>query len=179
MRKQIYIAGPFFNPAQIKIIDEIETVFRSANVHGPSAFSPRLANPTAEGTKITSELAKKIFWENVESIRECDALIAVLDYAFPVGQRLMLSKRSPEGFVGLDPLNLPDSGTVWEMGMAFALDKPIFIYQQNESQKQNIMLTQCVDGVIQGKEALWLFLKDGTIGDYSTKNLKKWKGEYE
>jgi hypothetical protein len=74
------------------------------------------------------------------------------------------------------PLNLPDTGTVWEMGFAYAVNmfsRRMDIYgftTRPRTDKLNLMLTKSCKGVISGLEELTKFLK----GEESV--AKPWEG---
>lgn len=112
----IYIAGPFFNEEQISLIEAIEAVLIFNNI---PHYSPRsegvLFNMTRE-----EKLARMdyIFNKNVEMLNECDTVIAVIDNY--------------------------DTGTVWELGYAFAKNKRI-ITITDHCYTLNIMIRNCVE----------------------------------
>ncbi|CAN5385142.1 hypothetical protein BH11PSE9_BH11PSE9_11260 [soil metagenome] len=106
--KRIYLAGPdvFFHAAALHF-DELEA--RCA-AHGLQGVRPsdgglsqggHLQNAGGGG----DDIAERIYRSNLELIRDCDALLA----------NLMPFRNQLE----------PDSGTVFELGMAVALGKPV------------------------------------------------------
>jgi nucleoside 2-deoxyribosyltransferase len=112
-----YIAGPFFNPAQSAVIDMIEQTF---TLSGVEAFSPRLCDENRKGPP-TKEGAEIIFERNVKGLLKCSHMIAVLDWKLPAGQVIRGAKMVDHFIVDewtTPPLNIPDSGTVFEMGAA-------------------------------------------------------------
>ena len=117
---KVYIASPLFNPTQIARIKEIEEICEVSEIE---YFSPRLAQFGSVEEGLTEENAKLIFDNNVEEVKNCDTLIAILDDK--------------------------DTGTAWEIGMAYALGKRIILVQFDKSKisKTNIMLSNCGNGL--------------------------------
>lgn len=71
----IYIAGPFFNDAQRKAIDDIETLL---NRRQEKFFSPREYGVIVDGP-MGKDRIERIFDMNVRMIRECNILLAITD----------------------------------------------------------------------------------------------------
>ncbi len=172
----VYLAGPFFNPPQLQLIMDLEMVL--AKGPGTTFFSPRLQH--GEKPKpITNEIqARDVFDENSRQMLKCDWMLAVADYLLPDKAALRLCEDNgslPATRIS-GPLQLPDTGTVWEMGMAYALDIPVIMFTTKEQGKgkMNIMLSQSAAGVLYGMDDLRTFLKGGC--DFE--NLNQWQGGY-
>ncbi len=111
----IYIAAPFFNAKQIDFVMAIEHILEEYDLE---YFSPRsfgVIKHLSEEQK--ANRIKKIYDCNVEKICESDMLIAVIDDL--------------------------DTGTIWEMGYATALDIDI-ISISNHDHGLNVMLANSV-----------------------------------
>lgn len=183
---RFYIAGPFFNPPQLDLIEAIEDCMVSAGV---DFYSPRLHSDNKPG-KIDNEKAKRIFRSNVTEIRKATHVLAVLDWKLPkdieirqvevkvetqylefgITDKKILTEKS-------HPLHLPDSGTVFEMGFANCFDIPIIGFTERDpKQKLNVMLTQSCRGVCFGLESLSGFLSGGSL-NYIYAPV--WNGENE
>jgi len=114
---RVYIAAPFFNPEQLKVVKDIEDMLDSCGV---TYFSPR-----SEGTLIemTDEERKvhmgNMFRSNVDHMDWCSHCIAVIDNY--------------------------DTGTVWEMGYLYATHKKIVTYSANYH-GINVMLNESIEG---------------------------------
>lgn len=110
---KVYIAAPFFNPDQLKIVVAVEMQLLKKRVE---YFSPRsegtLGDMTVEEQK---KSRKKIFDSNVANMMSCDAMIACVEYK--------------------------DTGTIWEMGFFYAMGKPIIMLASDPS-KINVMLAE-------------------------------------
>jgi nucleoside 2-deoxyribosyltransferase len=114
---KFYLASPFFNAEQLATVQAIEETFREANV---DFFSPRLLDENKEGP-INDAAAASIFRKDVHGIITCNAILANLDWKLPEGQAVALIKENMEAHTGtaFAKLNIPDSGTVFEMGAGF------------------------------------------------------------
>ena len=113
----IYIAGPFFNPTQLAVIESIED---ACGMHNIEFMSPRLEggvlkDMTPEERK---QAADDVFDMNVKGVKDCDAVIAVIDDY--------------------------DAGTMIEIGMAYAFGKRI-ITVTNNNYGLNVMLAKPVE----------------------------------
>lgn len=99
--KKIYLAGPTCFYAEA---DEIyDSYIKSLRNRGLDAVVPSDGN-LSKGAKPGFETANRIFIENVEKIKSCDGIIADLTT-----------------FRGAES----DSGTAFEVGFAYAFNKPI------------------------------------------------------
>ena len=117
---KVYIASPLFNPTQIERIQQVEEMCEHNEIE---YFSPRSAQFGSVEEGLTDGNARLIFNNNVEEVENCDVLIAILDDK--------------------------DTGTAWEIGMAFALNKRIILVQFDKTKvsKTNIMLSNCGNGL--------------------------------
>lgn len=177
-----YIAAPFFNTAQIELVERIEVRFEKAKV--PGFFSPRKTD-TNQKKELTDVDARRIFDRNNDEMLMCDNVLVVLDWKMPVGLEIWPCEVERQdgtlAKVGRTPLNIPDTGTVWEAGFIYGLNfrskggqipKNIYGFTERpKGDKVNIMLTQCLDGVIYGLEDLEKFL----AGDSSVVTRGEWR----
>lgn len=174
-----YIAAPFFNPVQLELVRRIEQVFENCEV---TAFSPRLQHGEKPTPILSREMASKAFGENFVAIERCSHMVAVVDWLMPSNQELRvvssyegdMSMPHPHMFEGVSPaLNLPDAGTVWEMGAAYALRKPVLMLTlRPKGDKINIMLSESCFGLVRGPEMLRAYL----CGSQSA--VESWEGRY-
>ena len=171
-----YIAAPFFNPPQLELVKSLESVFSSQKRW---AFSPRLQHGEKPVAINTKHIAAEVFLENYRAIQRCDFMVAVVDWLMPPSIELRVVKEcNAEGLPygplfesKSPPLNLPDTGTVWEMGMAFALKKPVVMFTvRPPTDKLNIMLTESCVGIARGVERLAAYLRG--------EQLEQWEGRY-
>lgn len=112
---KIYIAAPFFNDAQLRVVEKIETYLAMREIE---YFSPRsegvIINMTPEQK---ANALSRIYESNVSHIKSCDKMIAVID--------------------GMD------KGVIFELGFAAALGKKI-ITLSTKQYGLNVMISQCV-----------------------------------
>lgn len=125
--KKLYIASPFFNPEQLAVVEHVERSIRY--VGGLDYYSPRndgVLKDMAPAERLAA--GPKLFKLNCQMVRECDAVIALMDYK--------------------------DTGTTWETGYAYGLNKSVFGYRTDPNQPLNIMVQQCFHAVVYGQEEL-------------------------
>lgn len=170
----IFIASPLFNPPQIQLIEQIEQAITRA---GHEFYSARLHSGS---DKLTPEQRKDlaawdpVFESNVRGLDDADLCIAVLEYRQPEEVRLELvrydqQKSREAGFKPGDKIpgellalpELPDAGTVWEMGYLAAQGKPVIgFHSQERPAHLNLMLTHGCQGLLLGLPALEEFLQN-------------------
>ncbi len=161
MDKRIYLAGPFFNRAQRSWIEMVEHTMDQAGV---DYYSPRKTDhPPSQGESKgwTQDEAQEIFIENVAELTRCTTVLAIMDYLTDVSAMPVLCDhtKNPPDFT---PLYLPDTGTVWELGAAYAMGKPIAaLYTREEKSKTNLMLSQSWTWWLVGLLDLWRWLNEG------------------
>lgn len=125
--KKLYIAAPFFNDQQLALVEQAETVIRLTV--GLDFYSPRMDGVLKDMSPEERNAAgPKLFKLNVKMIRECDAVLALKDYS--------------------------DTGTTWETGFAYGIEKPVFAYRSDTTQPLNIMVLQCLNAVAYGYHSL-------------------------
>lgn len=113
--------------------DQMETQKRIETIcefNGWPVFSPRIELTLPKNS--TKEEQARAFFLNVHGLRKCRLILA-----------------NVEGY---------DTGTLWEMGAAYAYDTPVVIYSPNPDRKLNVMLAQGSKGFLAGWEAIEKFL---------------------
>lgn len=182
--KDIYIAGPLFNTQQVSILETIEDLAEQFKL---SYYSPRIhsgsSNMTAEDRK-SFEAWDKVFKSNEEELRDCRMLICVLNYALPTTHKLVMKVEhtdipvDPKADITVNvkefPIELPDSGTVWEMGYYRACMRPLPVigYHDDEVPKSlNLMLSHGCDYLVCGSAELSQFLEVYTDPDLKAEHL--------
>src|SRR6185437_174998 len=93
IRRQIYLAGPFFDLAQVWMVEQARNDLREM---GLQVFSPY--HDVGLGS------AGDVVVQDLQAIKQCDLVLAITD--------------------GLD------AGTVYEVGYARALNKPVVVYSE-------------------------------------------------
>lgn len=100
--KKIYLASPFFNEEENAWVENAEKILRN---RGFDVFSPRENEVRDTDTVGTIGWAYDTFYHDVKAIDECDVVVML--------------------YHG----NYSDSGTAWECGYAYAINKPIVCVQ--------------------------------------------------
>lgn len=185
MKPAFYIAAPFFNPVQLQLVKDIELVLGHSGIE---FFSPRLQAENEKRGPLSPEDAATIFRRNVDGIQAATHMLAVVDWKMPENQTVAVVTWTP----ALDKdisvskyLNIPDSGVVWELGFAQALNlqalrgygRPgprIILYTERPKEAPlNLMLTQRTAGVIRSLQGLQCYLN---LGNPDSKYLEQWEG---
>ena len=101
---KVYIASPFFNEKEVSYVEQVEKILESK---GLNIFSPmRNQMDTDYGMQEGSrEWSICTFMNDVKYLKWCDIV------------------------VGIYHGNYSDSGTAWELGYAYAMDKPVVLIQ--------------------------------------------------
>jgi len=185
-----YIAAPFFNPSQLALVQQLEAVFES---QGVSCFSPRLQHGNRQIKIETDEQAREIFESNAEAIKRSTGLLAVVDWLLPEQDQVMIMRgttfhESKEiglghkrkikdiGMPVAGPLMIPDSGTVWELGLAYGANVDSVLFTTRPpGERMNIMLSQSAIGVAYGLDQFAQYLESGCRPD----KLSQWEGKHQ
>jgi nucleoside 2-deoxyribosyltransferase len=189
MRPKIYIAAPFFNERQLRIVRRIERIL---DAYGFKYFSPRCleVHPDLPAPKIEAkEAANGIFKANINAIANCGAMIAVLDYTLRdedehircVTLRDPGNPAAPFSINFGPPVHLPDVGTVFEIGEAHGRKLPIIGYTDHirgpDARELNLMLTRAMRGVCYGAGELDMFVETANRNfAYALNELGDWEG---
>lgn len=100
--KKIYLAGPeVFLPNAVEVGNRLKSLCKTYGFEGCFPLDNTISGTNAK------EIAQKIREANIAMIKACDAVIA-----------------NVSSFRGAEP----DSGTVWEIGYAQALNKEVIAY---------------------------------------------------
>lgn len=107
-------------------IERVAFVEKTLRAKGLEVFSPReQQNEHLEFGSV--EWRKATFNNDCKEILACDIVVAV---------------------------HSTDSGTNWELGAAYAIQRPIILFDDNTDLPRNIMLTESVHAFLEGREAL-------------------------
>ncbi len=178
---KIYNAGPFFNEAQREMNRMITDAFR---MHDHDVFAPL----EQDAVKIDSpEQAAKVFAMNMDRIDLCELMIAHIDWLLPEDDEVRVVKptsttRADEtpwrGKFKSPPLNIPDPGTVYEMGYAYHANIDVVGFSVYEDKPLNLMLTQGCQGFVQGWDTLCILAEALTMKPLSKcSSIHEWKGK--
>ena len=108
---RIYLASPFFNDKELDYYEKTLNILEKKNL---TVYAP-LKNEISRENKTKEQWAKQTFSKDVEEIKKADAVVML--------------------FYGL----YSDSGTSWECGYAFAMNKPVVVVHLHEG-KSNCMI---------------------------------------
>lgn len=134
---KVYFAAPFFNPDQVALNDSLIKAIES--VEGVSVWAPQRDGILCP-KDASEEVRHKVFCLDAEQISACQCMVAVLDYLGADLCRIPDTQESAS-VVDLPHINLPDAGTVWEMGYAYSVGLPILGFSTSGS-GFNLMLSQ-------------------------------------
>jgi nucleoside 2-deoxyribosyltransferase len=142
-----FIASPLFNPEQIQIIKSIEVMLGQNDIGYYSARKHSGSHLLTPEEKQQVGRWKPVFKSNVDGLKKADVCIAVMNYVLPKGQSLALVESRKIGYASplmhevLRPgLQIPDTGTVWEMGYLSARGIPVIGYIPEQTASLNLML---------------------------------------
>lgn len=154
-KTKIYCAGPFFNEAQLKTIEAVESVIA---LHDVDIFKPRNGAASAKklnldigaGKDPSPETRKGVFRDNVDNIDDADLIVAVID-----GR---------------------DIGTIFEIGYACKAGVPVMTYT-DLGFGMNLMLAESVlahcKGSKQLNDALSMFIRHKQAGHVDLKEFEE------
>ncbi len=106
---KIYLASPFFNDREIDFLSRAEKILRQ---RGLEVYSPREHENREE--KYTQGWAENVFKMDITAIQNADITVAMYDG------------------------NYSDSGTAWECGYTYGLNKPLIAVHIGK--KANLMI---------------------------------------
>lgn len=113
---KIYVASPLFTPKEKKLINEISEILQAA---GHETYLP-MEHGVPDAWSYSNEVwGKKMFELDRDAINFCDALVCVYN--------------------GMDS----DTGTSWEVGYAYAKNKPVVIFHNYDTDKEIGSLMIC------------------------------------
>lgn len=122
---KIYLASPFFNEEELANVKAIETALRS---QGHTVFSPREEQiPELEFGSF--EWRTNVFRNDVNHIKWADAVVGIIRD------------------------NYDDTGTAWELGFAYAIGTPVYLFNPTGN-IINLMLTDSLHGYFENVDEL-------------------------
>ena len=125
-QNKIYLAGPFFSDLQIKRIHQTkELLAQNPTIDADHIFLPMEQDSEAQFEIGTLPWQQQTFNMDVRHIHQADCIVAVLDY-----------DHNQEGVC------MPDSGTIFEIGVAYQANIPIILVHYEEVDTLNLMLAQ-------------------------------------
>ena len=124
--KKVYLASPFFDDAELKRVNKVKEILDSK---GLEVFSPKEhQNEHLEFGSI--EWRKATFENDVKHIDWCDVVVAIICKG-----------------------NYDDSGTAWELGYAYATNKPVVLVNIT-GETINLMIADSIHALITSYDEL-------------------------
>lgn len=124
--KKVYLASPFFDDAELERVDKVKEILDSK---GLEVFSPKEhQNEHLEFGSI--EWRKATFENDVKHIDWCDVVVAIICKG-----------------------NYDDSGTAWELGYAYATNKPVVLVNIT-GETINLMIADSIHALITSYDEL-------------------------
>lgn len=118
-KTKIYLASPFFNDKEISYMEQVRDILRDK---GLDVFVPmEHQNPQFEFGSM--DWRKATFKGDVDGIENCDVLVVILDG------------------------NYMDSGSAYEVGMAYQMSKKIVVVNP-EGKSVNLMIAQSLHAIV-------------------------------
>lgn len=124
--KKIYLASPFFNSEEINKMEIVKSILRNK---GLEVFAP-FENQNKHLEFGSMEWRKATFKSDVDAIDDCDIVVAI----------------NTQG-------NYDDAGTMWEIGYAYATNKPVVLFNNTEK-TINLMIADSLHTLITSYEEL-------------------------
>ena len=124
--KKVYLASPFFDDAELERVDKVKEIL---DLKGLEVFSPKEhQNEHLEFGSI--EWRKATFKNDVKHIDWCDVVVAIICKG-----------------------NYDDSGTAWELGYAYATNKPVVLVNIT-GETINLMIADSIHALITSYDEL-------------------------
>lgn len=124
---KLYLASPLFNELELENISKAVNILRGRNF---DVFAP---SEVIIEDKNNAEWGKKIFEIDKNAIKSCDAVVVL--------------------YYGL----YSDSGTAWECGFAFGLNKPVVVVHCQNKKSNSLMVVNGCTANIENIEELKSF----------------------
>lgn len=124
MTKNVYLAAPFFSPQQKERIQAVREALEANPTIG-RIFEPE-AHPYQEAEFGSLEWQKAAFMLDTNQIYQNDIMVAIVDYKMEESD------------------NEADSGTMFEVGLAYGTHTPVIIVQFDPQKELNLMIRQAM-----------------------------------
>ncbi|WP_144509315.1 nucleoside 2-deoxyribosyltransferase [Bacillus sp. FJAT-22090] len=109
--KRVYLASPFFNETEVGYLEKVEKILGEKKLQ---VFSP-LRNPIDEQVQVGSrQWSIETFMNDIKHIKWSEIVVGIYHGSYS------------------------DSGTAWELGYAYATDKPVILVHVGDN--SNLMV---------------------------------------
>ena len=126
-------------------LEAVKDIEQACEENGVQPLSPRQFLVLKPGASFSERLA--VFKDNTEKMKECTIMLAVVD-----GK---------------------DVGTMWEMGYAYAIGRPVVALSMAQT-RMNVMLACGTKGFLEGMDDLRNFLRGHNTGAQGADEGKPW-----
>lgn len=138
MQKHIYLAGGFFTPKQIALLDRVEAALKQnatvGYLHSPRdhQYKGASVDHDPEGIFGSYEWANETYQNDITAMNLADIAVVSWDNSDP------------------------DTGTAWEMGYMKAIHKPVILVCEDDVQKEglNLMLVKGIKAYLTNVDEL-------------------------
>lgn len=147
--KSVYLAAPFFSPQQKDRIAQVKAALgQNKTIDSTRIFIPHEYMYEAQPMG-SFEWQKATFQLDTSQIQNSDLVVAIIDYKMEETKE-----------------NEADSGTAFEIGFAYGLNKPIAVVQFDPKKELNMMVAQALTAYFDAS-------KDGLkdLADYDFQTL--------
>ena len=150
----VYLAGPWFHGNQPEILDKVEKCLDSFGEDNLKVFSPR--RETLVSKTSTEDETDQSYLSNIRHVKAADFVVALVDDS--------------------------DKGTLFECGIACALDVPLLYYSEKaETEPFNLMLAESCEklGYVTNVEQLHERITEILNKGLDNIKAKRFEGEIE
>lgn len=137
-QKSVYLAGPWFSPYQAKRLDLVlEALKANKTIDSDMIYQPE-EHQNEQFKFGSTKWLKATYSQDVRHVTNSDVVVAILDY------------KTEEGNFE------PDSGTIFEIGYAIAMHKPVILvkFDEREDDELNLMLSGEYTAMFYGSEEI-------------------------
>lgn len=119
--KNVYLAAPAFNNVQKELLKLVKLKLQCNETIG-NIFEPLAEKNQHNELQFGSNIWKyTVFQQDIDAIKNADCVIAIVD------------------FIEENEEIIPDPGTTWEIGYAYALNKPVYLVTGESKPKEKTL----------------------------------------
>lgn len=148
--KNVYSAGGFFNDSQNELLEKVGEKLKQNPTVG-EIYLPEMHQAVGEFGSLEWKL--QTFNADIVAIQNSDVVVAAITD------------------------DSPDSGTIWEIGYAMGIGKPVVLY--TDSDKTNLMLAMSIQLFIPENKDVVNNVIDLETVDFNAMPTNLWVGEVE
>ena len=120
---KVYLAGPFFDDKQRERVSQVVSALKeNKTIDGDNIYLPQ-DNQSEQYEQFSKPWQRAVYLADTRQVHRADVVVAIIDY------------KDDEG-------NEPDSGTMFEVGMAVEARIPVILVQFEAGRVINLMLSE-------------------------------------